>query len=627
MGGGVSYDLQSNSDPRARAGLGAGLFEAAKQVDLGPSIELASSAGVTRSSVSAILRPLGACHARFRLLLMALFQICLKHERFKGFVVNRLIFMMEHQWVSGAIFEAKKFNAIALDIDPHNRELFDALIFLHQEFNEPSGQMHLLFECWHENNPGDPVGYASLIESHMNLHNVAQAVELLRELREREPGSAMVAYLGAKIDHFENRLEEAAVGFRSAIEKAPFHVAAMTSLASLLESVNRRAEAIELLEKAVDVVPDHPAPYDHLAQLKYYKTAEHPHVIHMHEMVEEPSTRRRFRADLHFTLGTIYDYLGEYEEAFGHFRRGNDFKKKKDVKTHKLCALSDQVGEACRGAIQDINAGLDVECGKELVFIVGMPRCGSTLTEQILASHPAVCAGGERSDIRDLIVRLEQASGDEVGYPNCLRNLDACTIKRLSDAHLGDIRRRMGGKAIYVDKALNNYLHLEVLVAMFPGAKIIHCRRNPIDTCLSCYFQNFNDQIDFSTDLAMMASVYRSYERLMEHWKGVLRRKILDVQYEDLVRHPEAISRQILDHCGLPWDPACLEHYATHRAVFTASRYQVRLPIYKTSVERWRNYELFVPELLDCFGPSPPSSDCSHPTRPRADRVKDHAHP
>jgi hypothetical protein len=234
-----------------------------------------------------------------------------------------------------------------------------------------------------------------------------------------------------------------------------------------------------------------------------------------------------------------------------------------------------------------------------------MMRSGTSLAEQILASHSAVYGAGELRDIDLLVATLPQRLGAAEGYPACLGRLDAAAVRALADEHLGRLRQRGGAAARVVDKAPFNFLHLSLIVTLFPRARLVHCRRDPVDTCLSCYFQNFGEPMGFTLDLRHLGLYYRAYERLMAHWARVLPVPVFELQYEELTADQEAVSRRLVEFCGLDWDERCLRFHETRRPVRTASTLQVRRPMYQSAVGRWKRYEAHLGPLLEALGRSP----------------------
>ena len=245
---------------------------------------------------------------------------------------------------------------------------------------------------------------------------------------------------------------------------------------------------------------------------------------------------------------------------------------------------------AFSGAFFERAAGLGSGSDRP-VFIVGMPRSGTTLVEQIISSHPRAAGAGELPDIPWLIQRLPAELGSGAGYPGCVEALDRESVQRLAGSYLDRLGLVSATTDRVTDKLPMNYMHLGLIAVLFPNAVIVHCKRDPMDTCLSCYFQNFSRDLGFCFDLEDLGFYYRHYETLMAFWAEVLPLCIHDVAYEDLVKNPEDVSRGLIEACGLEWDPRCLSPHKNRRPVKTASSWQVRQPLYKTSVARWKRYE------------------------------------
>ena len=219
-----------------------------------------------------------------------------------------------------------------------------------------------------------------------------------------------------------------------------------------------------------------------------------------------------------------------------------------------------------------------------------MPRSGTTLVEQILASHPKAFGAGELRDFYLLTRDLSAYLQSSIPYPECAALLDQESARYLATGYLDHLLELSADATHVIDKAPNNFRHLGLIALLFPRVRLVHCRREALDVGLSCYFQYFRSQ-HFTNDLKHIGLYYREYERLMAHWKKVLPLPVLDVSYEDLVSDVEGVGRRMVDFCGLDWDDACLRFDKTNRTVLTASQWQVRQPIYKTSVQRWKNYE------------------------------------
>jgi hypothetical protein len=236
------------------------------------------------------------------------------------------------------------------------------------------------------------------------------------------------------------------------------------------------------------------------------------------------------------------------------------------------------------------------------IFIVGMPRSGTSLVEQIIASHPQVFGAGEVGYMQAISRNLNSQAVPPARYPDCLPFLSAEQLRNASAWYLARLTERAGDAVRITDKLPSSYLRLGLIALLFPRARIIHCHRDPLDTCLSCFFQNFGRNQPLCADLRKLGTVYRQYERLMAHWRRVLHIPTLEVRYEDLVKNQEPESRRLIDFCGLPWDDRCLAFHRTQRAVNTASFWQVRQPIYISSIGRWRHYERHLTPLKEALG-------------------------
>src|SRR5208283_4743952 len=275
------------------------------------------------------------------------------------------------------------------------------------------------------------------------------------------------------------------------------------------------------------------------------------------------------------------EQAGRHDEAFAHYRQGNDSARQMFAQVgqafdpHEHCRQVDRLLAAFDRPYFE-RAGALGSASELPVFIVGMPRSGTTLVEQILASHPQVFGAGELPDIQKLEAALPGILGEP--YPACMERLDRATVQALAGGHLQRLAERGGAARRITDKQPSNHLHLGLIRTLFPRARVIHCRREPLDTCLSCYFHHF-EAMPFTTSLEWLGVCYRQYQRLMAHWRDVLPGGFLEIRYEDLVADQEAVTRQLVAFCGLEWDERCLAFHENPRAVQTASAVQVRQPI------------------------------------------------
>ena len=294
--------------------------------------------------------------------------------------------------------------------------------------------------------------------------------------------------------------------------------------------------------------------------------------------------------------GRLYDKCGNYERAFECYREGNDLKRahyepatvERDV-TARLEVFRDGISQFPSSANES-----------ELpVFIIGMPRSGTSLVEQMLASHPEIHGAGELLEIGRVTKTFPDLSGQGRRWPRILEAADAATMTQIADRHLEMLRGLNPDAARITDKMPYNFYEVPLIRLLFPRARIIHCVRNAVDTCLSCYFQNFPASNGWPFDLKLIGFFYNQYRRIMRHWQETLGLPIMDVNYEELARDPEPSVRGMLEYCGMAWNEQCLRFHESDRVVNTASYRQVRRPVYTGSIERWRNYEQFLTPLLE----------------------------
>lgn len=305
----------------------------------------------------------------------------------------------------------------------------------------------------------------------------------------------------------------------------------------------------------------------------------------------------------HFALAHAYDKKGDLARHFAHVNAGNELKNQSlrydpDTSRREAQAIVDFFSESFfdRHASGAGNPA-------EIIFVVGFPRCGSTLVEQILASHPSVASAGEVYALRHAIQEFQQSRAALPAYPLWLEDPPVGALTEIADNYLRRVRP-FNRRARLTDKMLDNYRFVGLIHLAFPNARIVNVQRDPIDVCYSCYKRVFNlAALPFAYDLGNLAGKYRDYRRIIRHWNRVLPGKIHTVQYEQLVARQEDVTRALLDHCGLPWDDACMQFHEAERAVQTSSNIQVRQPLYADSVERWKGREEYLGPLLDLLEP------------------------
>lgn len=303
---------------------------------------------------------------------------------------------------------------------------------------------------------------------------------------------------------------------------------------------------------------------------------------------------------LYFRLGSLQERLQQYDEAFRSYTMGNMLSEVPDS--------SEKIIRSMHEARRIFNKNVLVPApqskfnGKALVFIIGMPRSGTSLIEQILSTHSQVVAGGELGYLEPLaqeVITELTLSDDEIG------GLDLQTVEHYARRHINTIKANIGSAKRITDKTTHNFRYLGLIKLLFPEAHIIHCKRSPLDTCISCFSNNFEgNNLSYSNDLTSLGAVYREYELLMDYWKEDLSIPVLEVPYEAVVDNVELWARRIVEYCGLGWEKQCLDFYKGKRQVFTASYNQVRQPIYRGSVSRWTHYDAQLEPLRQMLGES-----------------------
>lgn len=304
---------------------------------------------------------------------------------------------------------------------------------------------------------------------------------------------------------------------------------------------------------------------------------------------------------LHQFLGKLNEKDGRFPEAFGHFKASADISARVNrFDLDGYLARSEAIRTTFDADLVERLSALGSD-SKRPIFVTGMPRSGTTLVEQIVASHPDVTGGGEMEILEVLVSDFERLHEGSV-FPQLMRDIEGGEIAALAERYLDAARGKAPDGARVTDKSISTFRQIGLAAILFPRARFIHCVRDPLDTCLSCFVQGFNrPSLAYSYDLEQLGGVYRDYLALMAHWRAVLPVEVLDVRYEDLIADQEAQSRRIIAHCGLEWDDACLNYHKNERAVHTASLWQVRQPIYASSVGKWRNYAAQLQPLRDAL--------------------------
>lgn len=492
----------------------------------------------------------------------------------------------------GAYAEAVALYEAVLEIDPSQAETLN---------NLGSALSHLgrydeAERCFREAlaiKPDFPDPYINLGKLQRQKSYLVEAEALLRQalrLRPKDPDARIE--LGLTL-LFLGRLRDARACFAKVLKTSPRNVHALYGMGQIALVEGKFDEAESAYRRILEINPKMTNALAALATTRKMTPADGEWLKSAEQSAEDLAARAIHpfeEANLRFSIGKYCDDVNDFARAFENFKRGNQLLKAA-AEDYDRKERSRRVDELIRvyspGTMASIGAAGSPSA--KPVFVVGMPRSGTSLTEQIIASHPAAYGAGELDFWGALIAKGEGLTGSIV---------DEAARPKVAEEYLRILEGFSRTAARVVDKAPVNSDFLGQIYSVFPNAHVIYMQRDPIDTCLSCYFQQFLMGINFAFDLSDLAHYYREHQRLIAHWRTVLPPGfMLEVPYEELVSDPEAWSRKMLDFIGLDWDPQCLQFHTNKRQVTTASAWQVRQKIYKSSMARWRNYEKFIGPL------------------------------
>ncbi len=457
--------------------------------------------------------------------------------------------------------------------------------------------------------------------SHASLGALAlarQDYESARQSLERalalKPGSPAVATNLAsclmQLGHHEDCIAYA----NKALKAEPGNVHALNTLGYAQSELGQLEQAELNFKKAIKQEKLFAPAWLNYSRIKKYSTADLPKIKKTESLLNE-SMPAEYRRALHFAVGKMYDDCGEWSKAIGHFRQANTLGKS----VHRERALPSSLLRVERDFFSTANLeSLSTKLGntsEKPVFVVGMPRSGTTLVEQIIASHPAAATAGELLKIgwiNDQVCPLYECQDLKKRWNE---KLQPAVFHDFANAYLEQLESGRASASRIVDKMPENFHYLGLINILFPSARIIHIRRNAIDTCLSCYFHSFT-ALSWTYDLEWIAARYLQYRDTIDMWKTLLPTGVmLEIDYEELVAEPEKLARAMLEHINLPWDAACLDFHTSAGNIRTASVWQARQPVYKTSVKRWHHYADDIGELAAALSPVLEEPDIEELTR------------
>jgi tetratricopeptide (TPR) repeat protein len=446
-----------------------------------------------------------------------------------------------------------------------------------------------------------PLIWRGLCQTFVDLGRLPEAESAVRRLLKIEAENPKNWVLLGTVYSRLMRQRDALSAFEEAVRLTPGEVRLRLTIGHLYKTLGQRRDSEAAYRQCLELDPKFGEAYWSLADLKTYVFSD-AEISAMQSLLQGEGGEDEDQAQLHFALGRAFEHRQEYPRAFEHYAVGNARRRKTvpfdirhfEEKTRRVIETFDAAFFAQRAA-----------CGfpdPAPIFIVGLPRSGSTLVEQILASHSRVEGTFELPNVLTIVREFDHADAGHDAYPDNIRAVPADGFSMLGLRYLGETAAIRTGREHFIDKMPNNFSHIGLIHAMLPRAVIIDARRHPMDSCFSTFKQYFAEGQSFSYDLGDLGRYYRCYLDLMDHWDRVLPGKVLHLRYEELVQDPETQIRRLLEHCGLAFEPACLKFHETNRPVRTASAEQVRQPLYVSGVGYWKHFETELAPLRCALG-------------------------
>jgi tetratricopeptide (TPR) repeat protein len=442
---------------------------------------------------------------------------------------------------------------------------------------------------------------AEVLQKQRRFDDAKECLDRALQLKENEPELyERRGYVYLDLGDSEHALGD----FSSALNAHSERPMALLGLGRAHMEAGDALKATDALATLIDKYPEISSAYYYLSVSRKF-TQDDPIIAQLQSMTNRMDIDDLSAIALNFSLGKIYDDCKQWDNAFRHYEAGNRLRNKEyDYQLSNQEAYLEGIVSVFNRDF--LTAHSDCGIASELpILIVGMPRSGTTLTEQIISSHPQVIGAGEVEFWVNATNTMPYMLETSENYPECMSKITPNKATILAERYIRQLLKIAGPgttPARITDKFPHNFVNLGLIATLFPNAQIINCKRNAMDNCLSIFFQTFGGKHAYAYDLANIGHHYKYYERLMSHWHNVLPGRILDINYEDTIADPEYWSRKLIAHVGLNWDDACLAPHKLERTVKTASQWQVRQPIYNTSVERWKHYEKHLGPLKDALG-------------------------
>lgn len=477
----------------------------------------------------------------------------------------------------------------------YDRQLCDQLANFYGKNNEFS----LAADCYKrylENKSEDAEAYYNYAFNlrHAGLFEKAiENYEKALQLNISKPEEVLVNIAVILSDHLREE-EKAKFKLEKALTINSSYIPALINLANLYEQLGNKNNAEWYLNKVLSVEPEHPTALARLADIIQFSEVDHSHITKMVRALNQTNLKASERIDLYFALGKAFNDCQSYEQAFGFYEKANNLATLENPKfnTEEFAMKIEQIiAMFNKESVANYQTKLDYQP----VFICGMFRSGSTLIEQIIGCHPGISVGGEL----DFFVR--KVDLELSPFPIKVKELGNSDYLGLAQEYIKYVKKRFDSSGLITDKRSDNFLYLGLILTMFPNAKIIFTERNPLDNCLSVYFQRLGKAMNYATDLAHTAFYYKQHKKLMEHWISLYPKAIYTLNYDELIKEPKMKIESVLSFLGLDWSDECLNFHQKEGSVKTASVWQVRQPLYSGSSGRWQNFQKQLAPILNYF--------------------------
>ena len=468
-----------------------------------------------------------------------------------------------------------------------------ASLFGQGRHQEAVAQLQRAVQLW----PTHPDLHYNLALAAWALNDLSTVRAHLLQTLNLDPRYALAYDAMARLSLQTNELAPADSFSATAVQLSPADPELLLTRALVMEARQQWPNAWDTIEPVLGA----PALSDRIASLKARLAPklnrESQALATVSAALALPAREAKYRRQLHFDAAMLFDRMRRYGEAFEQARHGHQVLRPPYNATERRSEFEKRIGYWSAERIRSLPKS--TQTSRRPVFIVGMPRSGTSLVEQILSCHGQVFGAGELGALGNAAATLD-ATG--LPYPRSLESLSPAAADRIAATYLAEIASLDSSADYVTDKMPLNLMYLDLVEALLPQSRVIHCVRDPLDTCLSCYMIDFVIPYDFAGDLRSLGEFYRLCERLTEHWKRVLSIPILEVRYEEIVHDLEGQTRRMLNFLNLPWEPGCLRFHENPRVVETASKEQVRRPIYASSIGRWKHYEKYLGELINVLG-------------------------